>query len=117
MCWWVRMESVKAESPRKESLIKFLCVASYVQFYLRDLKVYHFHDTSDNSSLKLPQAFEDVYTFKSEAENLAPFLFWLKNEHYDYYFRIVESVKLVYPQFNDFELAESPTAQGKIVLR
>ena len=108
-----------SESTRKESIIKSLNtpVADYVRSYLRDLKVYHFHDTSDNSSLKLPQALEDVYTFRSEAENLAPFLFWLKNEHYDHYFRVVESIKLVYPQFNDFELAESPTAQGKMVLR
>lgn len=81
------------------------------------LRLYHFHDTSDNAQIKLPQDIEDVYHFKAEGENLAPFLLLLKEQHYETYHRIVETVRLVYPFFHDFVLEESPRAKGKVVLR
>lgn len=94
-----------------------LNIISYVEKYLNKLKVFHFHDTSDNAQVKLPQDIEDVYFLKNEAENLAPFLMHLREKHYATYYQIVESVRLVYPQFHDFELEESPFAKGKVVLR
>lgn len=90
---------------------------SAVRKTLMGLIAYHFHDTSTNAGLKLPQAIDDIYRFKTEGENLAPFLFFLKNHHFDNYLRIVELVRLVYPQFRDFELEESPTAKNMILLR
>ncbi len=81
------------------------------------LRIYHFHDTSDNAQIKLPQDIEDVYHFKAEGENLAPFLLLLKEQHFDSYRKIVETVRLVYPFFHDFVLEESPRAKGKVVLR
>jgi predicted ATPase len=92
-------------------------IVSYVERYLETLKVFHFHDTSDNAQMKLPQSIDDVYFFKNEAENLAPFLMHLQAHHYDVYYQIVETVRLIYPQFHDFELEESPFAKGKVVLR
>src|SRR3972149_8977518 len=92
-------------------------IAKYVCDFLKDLKVFHFHDTSDNASLKVPQDIDDVYFFKNEAENIAPFLLNLKNTDSNTYNLILEVVRLVYPVFNDFELQESPTSKGKIVLR
>ena len=81
------------------------------------LRIYHFHDTSENAQLKLPQPIEDVYHFKPEGENLAPFLFFLKEKDFSTYFRIVETVRLVFPLFHDFALEESPHAKGKVMLR
>ena len=92
-------------------------IAKYVYEYLKDLKVFHFHDSSDNAPLKLPQDIDDVYFLKNEAENIAPFLMHLSNSNTSTYNRIVETVRLVYPSFNDFELKESPTAKGKVILR
>ncbi|MFW6046849.1 MAG: AAA family ATPase [Candidatus Woesearchaeota archaeon] len=104
-------ESVIQKSAKKDR------IAEYVYNYLNDLKVYHFHDTSENAQLKLPQDIEDVYYFKSEAENLAPFLLYLKEEEENIYEKIVEAVRLVFPNFNDFVLEESPKSKGKILLR
>ncbi|MBK8568230.1 MAG: AAA family ATPase [Saprospiraceae bacterium] len=84
---------------------------------LKDIRIYHFHDTSDNAQIKLPQDIEDVYHFKAEGENLAPFLLLLKEQYFDAYLKIVETVRLVYPFFHDFVLEESPRAKGKVVLR
>ena len=92
-------------------------VADYVYKYLTDLKLFHFHDTSDNAQVKLPQPIEDVYFFKAEAENLAPLLMHFRDSHFEYYHRIVEVVRLIYPHFQDFVLEESPLARGKVVLR
>jgi len=91
--------------------------ADLILKYFGRPSVFHFHDTSDNAPVKLPQDMEDVYFLKNEAENLAPFLMHLREKHYATYYQIVESVRLVYPQFHDFELEESPFAKGKVVLR
>lgn len=92
-------------------------VAKYVYNYLTDLKLFHFHDTSDNAQVKLPQPIEDVHFFKAEAENLAPLLMHFQETHFDCYLRIVEAVRLIYPHFQDFVLEESPLAKDKVVLR
>ena len=91
--------------------------AKHVYNYIRKLKVFHFHDTSDNAPVKLPQAIEDSGTLDGEAQNLAPFLYMLKQRQPGTYFRIVEAVRLVYPDFHDFVLEESTLAKGKIALR
>jgi len=92
-------------------------IAKYVYEYLKDLKVFHFNDSSENAPLKLPQEIDDVYFFKNEAENIAPFLMHLSTSNPSTYNRIVETIRLVYPSFNDFELKESPTSKGKVILR
>ncbi len=92
-------------------------IAREVYELLKGIKVFHFHDTSDNAQSKIPQNIEDVHAFKAEAENLAPFLLHLREHHFETYFRIVETIRLVYPQFHDFALEESPFAKGKVTLR
>lgn len=114
----------RLSEPTKEAILKTvrdtepgMKVAQYVYRYLTDLKLFHFHDTSDNAQVKLPQAMDEVYTLKAEAENLAPLLLHFREHHFDYYWRIVEVVRLIYPVFQDFVLEESPAAKGKVMLR
>jgi len=92
-------------------------MAKYTYSYLKKLKLFHFHDTSDNAAIKLPQPIEDVYFFKNEGQNLAPYLSFIQGFDYDVYLKIVETIRLVFPSFHDFVLEESPLAKGKIVLR
>lgn len=101
-------------APYKDNVYK---VASYVYKYLKDLRLFHFHDTSDNTQMKLPQPIEDVYFFKPEGENIAPMLLHFRENHFDYYQRIIENIRLIYPLFHDFVLEESPKAKGKVMLR
>ena len=115
------IEAIKldiAGNKRESELKRSVSEATLLFYnYLKFLKVFHFQDTSENNALKLPQDIEDVYFFKNEAENIAPLLLFLKNSDFHTYTKIVEVTRLVYPLFNDFELQESPTAKGKIVLR
>lgn len=115
----------RAPSPTKEAILKDSRddvlprgkVAQYVYKYLTDIKLFHFHDTSDNAQVKLPQPIEDVYFFKAEGENLAPLLLHFRRSHPEYYRRIVETIRLIYPLFLDFVLEESPLAKGNVMLR
>ena len=85
--------------------------------YIKSFRIYHFQDTSDNAKCKLPQDIDDVYQLKREAENIAAFLFFLRNQYTSNYNQILETIRIVYPQFHDFELQEMPNAKGKIILR
>lgn len=91
-------------------------ILSDLTAYLRTLRVYHFHDTSDNARVKLPQDIFNAHYLQSEAENLAPFLYNLQQNHPAAYADIVAAVQLVYPAFADFFLRESPFAKGKMEL-
>lgn len=106
-------------SQRKKKGLPFYAPAYYAKYvlnYLRTLRVYHFHDTSDNARVKLPQDIFNAHFLQSEAENLAPFLYNLQQNHGRAYAEIVAAVKLVYPAFADFFLRESPFAKGKMEL-
>jgi len=92
-------------------------ISQYIYNYLKKLKLFHFHDTSDNAAIKLPQPIDDAYFFKNEGQNLAPYLAFIKSFDYDLYLKIAETIRLVFPSFHDFVLEESPYAKGKIVLR
>lgn len=92
-------------------------VVDFVRSYLNDLKVYHFRDTSPNAKNKVPQPIDDVYSLQTEAENIAPMLLHFSKEHPDVYYKIVETVRLIYPPFDNFVLQESPQARGHVLLR
>ncbi len=65
-------------------------------------KIYHFHDTSDTAKVKRQQQKNDNLVLKSDAENLAPYLYMLKNKYPAEYQRIVDTIRLVLPFFYDF---------------
>jgi len=90
--------------------------AKFVKDFLSKLKFYHFNDTSENASNRLPQNIDEINSFKPEAENLAPFLLFLRENDFETYYKIVETTKLVFPFFHDFALVESPKAKGKVLL-
>ena len=118
--WWQAISNSgdsEAYLKRTASIGEHGRVAGYVYRYLTNLRLFHFHDTSDNAKTKVPQPIDDVYHFKSEGDNLAPLLLYFRTHHAQEYFRIVEMVRLIYPLFQDFVLEESPYAKGKILLR
>lgn len=67
-------------------------------------KVYQFSDSSTTSPMRQASTVESAHYLQSEANNLASFLYYLKNNHFESYERIVGYVKDVVPQFNDFYL-------------
>ncbi len=68
----------------------------------KNWKIYHFHDTSDTAKVKRQQQKNDNLVLKSDAENLAPYLYMLKDKYSAEYQCIVDTIRLVLPFFHDF---------------
>ncbi|MBZ4416326.1 AAA family ATPase [Myxococcus sp. RHSTA-1-4] len=79
-------------------------------------RVYHFHDTSDAANVKRVGALNDNLFLRSDAGNLAAFLYRLQVQHRAEYERIRDAVRLMTPTFDDFMLRPSPLAPNSIEL-
>jgi predicted ATPase len=90
-------------------------VASYVYDAIASWKIYHFHDTSNIAPMRRSESVEDCDYLRFDAANIAPFLLELKRNEAKTYDRIVESVQLIAPFFQDFILR--PGKQDKVRLR
>jgi len=88
-----------AESKLKAATDKY---SPYVRTSVQNWRVYHFHDTSDNAKVKQRHATNDNLRLKIDAANLAAYLRMLNEKHEAEYRRIVESIQLVLPFFDDF---------------
>ena len=67
--------------------------------------VYHFHDTSSTAAIKQTSDIYDSLRLRADAGNLAAYLYMLQNSDFrPYYERIVETVHLIVPFFDDFVL-------------
>ncbi len=64
--------------------------------------VYHFHNTSETSRIRNKWDVNDGHFLKKDGGNLAPFLYRLKKMKFKYYQRIVETIRLLLPFFDDF---------------
>lgn len=67
-------------------------------------KVYQFHDSSEEGPLRQPCPVETSNYLQSHGNNLASFLFLLKNNYEHSYKKIIDYVSDVIPQFQDFYL-------------
>lgn len=88
-----------AESRLKEANDKY---SPYVRESVSNWRVYHFHDTSERAKVKQPHASNDNLRLKTDAANLAAYLYMLREKHETAYQRIVGTIRLVAPFFNDF---------------
>lgn len=76
--------------------------APYVRKAIQAWRVYHFHDTSDTAKVKRKHQVNDNLRLKPDAENLAAYLRMLALKHNEEYRRIVETIQLVLPFFDNF---------------
>ena len=67
-------------------------------------KVYQFSDSSISSPMRQASTVDSAHYLQSEANNLASFLYFLKNNYHDSFRRISEYVREVVPQFHEFYL-------------
>lgn len=70
-------------------------------------KVYQFHDSSTEGPLRQACPTETANYLQSHGNNLPSFLLYLKKNHHNAYQRIVQYVRDVVPQFEDFYLEPS----------
>lgn len=80
-------------------------------------RFYQFHDTSDEAAIKQKVYIEDNQYLRDNAGNLASFLYAMKQREQLYYKRIVSTIKLVAPFFDDFILEPDVYNEKQILLR
>jgi predicted ATPase len=102
---WQPLGSGHKESLLKESALKDTnSVPHHCYSAITSWKVFHFHDTSDTAGVKRWGSLQDNNCLRSDASNLAAYLFMLQNEHNEVYEEIRKTLQLAIPFFDDFVL-------------
>lgn len=91
-------------------------VAAHVREMLDSYRIYHFHDTSASAPVKQTGELGDNRMLRTDASNLAAFLFWLQQRHPDHFQNIQDAIRQVAPFFAAFRLAPSKLNPEKIRL-
>ena len=93
-------------------------IDSYVKPLLEKQRwrVYHFHDTSDTALVKQMHGINDNIELAVDARNLAAFLYRLQQTAASAYHRIVRTVQMAAPYFEDFILRANPLQPDTIAL-
>jgi predicted ATPase len=85
--------------------------------HLDGCRVYHFHDTSATARIRQYGYLGDSQQLRSDGANLAAFLFRLQNQDQGLaYNRILSTVRLIAPFFQDFNLVPSGPEGKEIIL-
>lgn len=84
---------------------------------LSRFRAYQFHDTSDESHLRSRAAIEDSRFLYADGGNLAAVLRAIREAHPARYQRIVKTVRLAAPFFEDFVLEPAREAERTVMLR
>jgi len=78
--------------------------AKHVRRYLSSFRVYHFHDTSEESAMKKSCNVHDNQFLSTDGSNLAAFLYLLQENHPKSFLRIVKTIQSIAPYFAGFDL-------------
>jgi predicted ATPase len=117
---WIRLGQGHQEAKLKEKYESSSknSEADYCYSSISSWKVFHFHDTSDSAGVKRLSAVQDNLFLRSDASNLASFLFRLNAEYPDVYQQIRKTVQLAIPFFDDFALAprDLPSGEQQVAL-
>lgn len=75
--------------------------------HISNQKIYHFHDTSDTAKVKGQSAINDNLVLKADGENLSAYLYMLNDKYPNEYQRIVHTIRLVLPFFDEFVIRKN----------
>lgn len=95
---------------------QYMTIADHVLRAIQSWRVYHFHDTSTGAKVKQKGDLNDNRVLRGDASNLAAFLYLLRLTKKPYYQKIVSTIKMVAPFFDDFQLRADPLNPEKIQL-
>ncbi|MGB0982989.1 MAG: AAA family ATPase [Saprospiraceae bacterium] len=73
--------------------------------HLKNLKIFHFHDTSKTAKIKQKGNINDNHFLREQGENLAAYLYFLQEKHPKNFKKIEMTVRSVAPFFGGFNLA------------
>lgn len=90
----------------------------YAEYHtiLDSIGVYHFHDTSTSSPMKSTADIGDNIELAPDGRNVAAVLYRIKLTDISVYERILSTIRLAAPYFQDFVLRENPLNPQKIRL-
>lgn len=122
---WISIGSGNKESNLKKTYedSKKNSEADYCYSSISSWRIFHFHDTSETAGVKRFGSIDDSEQLRSDASNLAAFLYRLSNDVPDVYSQIRKTVQLAIPFFDDFVLkprksrAESDDEQIRLLWR
>lgn len=103
---WISLGSGHSEAKLKKEFEKRNkgTEADYCYSSISSWRVYHFHDTSDTAGVKRNSSVHDCDYLRTDASNLAAYLYHLKSDAPDVYNQIRKTVRLAIPFFDDFVL-------------
>jgi len=90
---------------------------NYLGEHLKNIQVFHFHDTSTTSFLRRECDINDNLYLKQDGRNLPAFLYLLKVNHPKIYNRIEKTIQTVAPYIDKFILEPSRLVENEIALR
>jgi predicted ATPase len=108
---WTQLSDVGKEAKLPE---KTSTTAKTITNLLRNCITYQFHDTSENSAIRLRWDVSEYFRLRSDGGNLAPVLLDMKENDAQRYKLVVKQIQRVLPTFKEFVL--EPVA-GKVELR
>ena len=116
---WTGLGSGHTEAKLKEKDEKGdgSAVANYCYGSISSWNVYHFHDTSETAGVKRKGVLHDNKLLRSDASNLAAFLYKLKDESPEVYTQIRKTISLAVPLFDDFVLEPTTLSSGEEQIR
>jgi len=91
-------------------------VADFMIDAMQSWRIYHFHDTSAAAKVKQKGSMNDNELLRADASNLAAFLYRLRETKPEYYHKIVSTIRLAAPFFEDFNLRPDPLKPDTIQL-
>jgi predicted ATPase len=90
--------------------------ANHLRRLLRKCLVYHFHDTSKTARIRLGSLIGDTRWLNPDGSNLAALLYAYQTRYPPIYRRIVSTVRLLLPGFDEFILEPDLASPGRILL-
>jgi len=112
---WTSLGSGHFEAKIKESYLSAgsNSVADYCYSSISNWKVFHFHDTSETAGVKRLGVVHDNDYLRTDASNLAAFLYRMTTEYPDAYEYIRKTIRLAIPFFDDFSLKPQTLKTGE----
>lgn len=90
---------------------------AYINNYLSNIQIYHFHDTSSSSLLRRECDINDNDYLKTDGRNLPAFLYYLQERHNKLFKRIEKTIKSIAPYIDHFILQPTKLKPSEIELR
>lgn len=94
-----------------------LSEATILRDLLSDIRVYHFHDTSEDASMRVSHELNGEDSLLSNGGNLAAFLYRLKEKRPAHYRRILDTVQYIAPYIADLVVEPDALNDRFVMLR